>query len=234
MTKQQQPMEKNRSRKATSIKNYVTPEQIKERLKEKHNPPKQHRKIIPINKADFADILKLEGNIVLSDRNEFNKANKPLCFEILPHLKEAVGDLYSYTIGKQYVVNTGFCFMGSAGLGKTVLQLSFLNMLVTIGAIKSYYHINARTFHKIEDKKKYETGVLYIEEFGKNPQIVKDYGTEDKPLVNLLMRRDETNQITFADSNLSFNTLCDVYGPLLGDRFKKMFNFITIKGNSLR
>ena len=221
-------MEENRPRKVNTIKNYVTPEQIKERLRQKKKNPVKHRRIISINPQDFADILKLEGDLVLRDRGELDNQNNPLNFEIFPHLKNAINQYYSYTTGKQYFINSGFCLSGAAGLGKTVLQLSFLNMLRTIGAIKGYHHINARTFHKLDDRQKYEQGVLFIEEFGKNPAVIKDYGTEEKPLENLLMRRYETNQITFADANLSEKTLKEIYGPLLSDRFNRMFNFVEL------
>jgi len=172
--------------------------------------------------------LKLEGDLVLRDRCELDNQNNPLDFEILPHLKNTVNQYYLYITGKQYFINSGFCLSGAAGLGKTVLQLSFLNMLRTVGAIKGYRHINARTFHKLDDRQKYEQGVLFVEEFGKNPMVVKDYGTEEKPLENLLMRRYETNQITFADANLSEKTLKEIYGALLADRFNRMFNFIDL------
>ena len=181
-----------------------------------------------LSKKDFAEILILCGNYILRKNGEM------INFEIKENMKPVINELYLYTIGEKYSINSGFCVCGAPGVGKTVLMASFAMLLRKIGAISGYKQISARTFHKISDKDKYEKGVLFIEEFGKNVEIVKNYGTEEKPMIDLLMSRYETKEITFVDSNFNPQKLNEIYGNLLADRFNQMFTFIEVNGKSLR
>ena len=182
----------------------------------------KNRKIIKIDKVNFANLIKLTGKLALKKAGDNND------FIILEHLKHLIREFYSYTIGEKYDINSAFAITGNAGAGKTVAITAFLELLNRIGAIGGYRRISARTFHQEEDVTKYEKGVLHIEEFGKNPTVVKKYGTEEYPIVNLLMKRYESREITFVDANLNRKNLEDIYSTLLADRFNQMFNFIEV------
>ena len=209
-------------------------EKIKDDLTAKQNEITfKRRSLKSITKKDFAEILKITGTNQLMIAGT-TKNSKPVKFEIFEHLKPTINKLYKYTIGDGYDVNSGIALLGNKGVGKTILILSFLDLLVSIGAITGYSRISARTFHNLDDKEQYEKNVLFIEEFGKSPDKVMDFGTTGNPLSNLLMTRYETRQITFIDSNLGLKSLNGIYGTLLEDRFRQMFNFIEIKGESLR
>ena len=192
------------------------------------------RKIIKISGSDFRELIELSGNLNLKKKGILDKIGEPVKYQIFPHLKPIINEFYYYITGQKYNINSGIGLTGNKGTGKTLAILTFLNLMVKTGAITAYNHINARTFHQIENKKKYEKGVLFIKEFGKNPIIVKNYGTEEQPIVNLLMKRYDTREITFVDSNLNSKSLSEIYGQLLDDRFKQMINFIEVKGESLR
>lgn len=192
------------------------------------------RKIVKISGSDFRDLMYLVGNLNLKKNGIVDKNFEPVKYQIFTHLKPVINEFYYYMTGQKYNINSGIGLTGNKGTGKTLAILTFLNLMVKTGAINAYNHINARTFHQIEETKKYEKGVLFIEEFGKNPIIVKNYGTEEQPIVNLLMKRYETMEITFVDSNLNSKSLAEIYGQLLNDRFKQMINFIEVKGESLR
>lgn len=192
------------------------------------------RKIIKISGSDFRELIELTGSLNLKKKGIVDKSGEPVKYQIFSHLKLVINEFYYYMIGQKYNINSGIGLTGNKGTGKTLAILTFLNLMVKTGAITAYNHINARTFHQIEDQKKYEKGVLFIEEFGKNPSIVKNYGTEEQPIVNLLMKRYDTREITFVDSNLNSKSLSEIYGQLLDDRFKQMINFIEVKGESLR
>jgi len=212
------------------MKDYKTEiEKIKQSLKEEGSQINfKRRKLIRISAEDFRDLIVISGQNTLKRIGSVDDKGEPAKFVITDRLKPVVNQMYWYLTGRKHKLNSGIALCGYPGAGKTVLMVSFLNLMQKIGAIKGYNHINARTFHEIDNKAKFEKNPLFIEEFGKNPGEVKNYGNIETPLQNLLMKRYETRELTFVDSNLNKEMINETYKTLLADRFKDMFNFIYI------
>lgn len=77
---------------------------------------------------------------------------------------------------------------------------------------------------------------LFIDELGWEPNPVYNFGTKLDVIGFLLQTRYENRRssVTHITTNLSFEKITEIYGEYIADRFLEMFNFIEIKGESLR
>lgn len=77
---------------------------------------------------------------------------------------------------------------------------------------------------------------LIIDEFGREPKTIQDFGNILRPISELLSLRSDNGSITHGTTNFVLKTLGnnDNYGGMIGDRLKMMFNFITMEGDSRR
>lgn len=77
---------------------------------------------------------------------------------------------------------------------------------------------------------------LAIDDLGREPKQIMDFGNTRAPMVELLYERYDKGSWTHATSNFAFDTLSSdaFYGPMLGDRFRTMFNVINLPGDSRR
>jgi DNA replication protein DnaC len=77
---------------------------------------------------------------------------------------------------------------------------------------------------------------LIIDEFGREPKQIMDFGNLRSPIVELLCERYDNGAWTHGVSNFTLDTLSseNLYGKMTGDRLKSMFNFIELKGESRR
>lgn len=82
----------------------------------------------------------------------------------------------------------------------------------------------------------YSNNPLFIDEFGREAKRGKVYGSEVTPVIDLLFERHRRGAVTHITSNFLLETLSsdEMYGKMLGDRFREMFNFIELKGSSRR
>jgi len=89
---------------------------------------------------------------------------------------------------------------------------------------------------KEKSVKAYSKMPLVIDEFGREPKQIMDFGNLRSPMVELLCERYDTGAWTHGTSNFTLDTLCaeNQYGKMTGDRLKSMFNFIELKGESRR
>lgn len=85
-------------------------------------------------------------------------------------------------------------------------------------------------------KKSYADNLLIIDEVGREQKEVNVYGTVVQPLSQVLTDRYDTGIPTLATANFKLETLAgdDFYGKMLGDRFRQMFNVLTLAGQSRR
>ncbi|KAA6312153.1 hypothetical protein EZS27_036862, partial [termite gut metagenome] len=77
---------------------------------------------------------------------------------------------------------------------------------------------------------------LIIDELGREPKQIMDFGNLRSPMIELLCERYDTGAWTHGVSNFTLETLSseNQYGRMTGDRLKSMFNFIELKGESRR
>lgn len=175
-------------------------------------------------------------------------------FVLTDEIKELYGDLFTYFTGNKgkYNLSKGIYLYGIYGIGKTITMKVFSIFMqryfnfspnnfgtTSIEELAEYYKQNGNLLkfgRNWEDVKM----VAYnkcINEFGK-PLDEKHYGTNIQNVINsMIMIRYELLQerkaITHATSNFHPSKLTCFDDALL-DRFKEMFNFIELKGNSFR
>ena len=77
---------------------------------------------------------------------------------------------------------------------------------------------------------------LVIDEFGREPKQIMDFGNLRSPVIELLCERYDTGAWAHGTTNFTLDTLYaeNQYGRMTGDRLKSMFNFIELKGDSRR
>ncbi len=172
-------------------------------------------------------------------------------FILSEDMKIVFNSLFLYFTGNGgYDMSKGIYLYGEFGVGKTITMSIFSRFLATffpfsangfgitsVEKISESYRDNgniAKYGRNTEDNKPFN---LCINEFGK-PIDEKFYGTNIQYVINsMLMARYEIFQekkiLTHATSNFHPGKL-DCFDSALMDRFKEMFNFIEIKGDSFR
>lgn len=196
---------------------------------------------LPISFAEFCDLFVAFGTHTLLRQNqkivfEMDEYNEPIIeqlFFFLTRDPQFQGDL-----------NKGILLQGKFGCGKTVIMETFAEI---------YNHIVKRmgikrpliTFIKSLDLQEKlitqsTTSFVYrpliIDEFGREPKTVQDYGNTMRPISELLSLRSDNGSITHGITNFSFERLVaeTYYGSMIGDRLKMMFNLMPMKGDSKR
>lgn len=196
---------------------------------------------LPISFVEFCDLFVAFGTHTLLRQNqkivfEMDKYNEPIIeqlFFFLTRDSQFQGDL-----------NKGILVQGKFGCGKTVIMETFAEI---------HNHIIKRmgikrpliTFIKSLDLQEKlitqsTTSFVYrpliIDEFGREPKTVQDYGNTMRPISELLSLRSDNGSITHGITNFSFERLVTetYYGAMIGDRLKMMFNLMPMKGDSKR
>lgn len=138
----------------------------------------------------------------------------------------------------------GAVLCGQVGNGKTTLLYAFqqaVNFLNDKGLFKddegktvkrSIRIINAKDLTQIakSDWKRYEDirglELLAIDEFGEEPRVVKDYGNDISPIIDLIEHRYNLQHFTLLTTNLLPKQFEEEYGPRIADRFREMLTRI--------
>ena len=147
-------------------------------------------------------------------------------------------------------LNKGLMLQGSIGVGKSLLMESFVYMQNRLAhRVKTP---NGERFKgaqflyatEIADKiKSAEGGVrsltkltIAIDDIGREPKSVMYFGNITNPIAELIAARADSAVITHGTTNYNLATLSSdgFYGPMVGDRIRSMFNFITVEGKSRR
>jgi hypothetical protein len=175
-------------------------------------------------------------------------------FVLSDDVKEVFLDLFIYFTGNEgkYDLDKGIYLYGIYGVSKTVTMRIFSMFLqqnfnfgpnnygiTSVEELAEYYKLNGNL---LKFGRTFEVGKVIchhkcINELGK-PLEEKHYGTNIQNVINsMLMIRYELFQerkaITHATSNYHPGDL-KCFDDALLDRFKEMFNFIEIKGESFR
>ncbi|MFI3293193.1 MAG: hypothetical protein SNG27_06440 [Rikenellaceae bacterium] len=190
---------------------------------------------------EFRELLALSAQHTLrqmGSRDKFiidsnNEATIEQLYLYLSHNPKFEGDL-----------NRGVMLQGKYGCGKTLLMRSYAHLqnhlinrfelhapLVTF---KSSTEIVAEV--KASGVAPLSRRELMIDEFGREPKSVMDFGNTIRPMAELVSARAESGAITHATSNFTLERLSgdDFYGAMVGDRLRAMFNFIVLRGDSRR
>lgn len=202
-----------------------------------------------IPRDKFMEQLRICGSAVMASMGESEK------FEYNPETTRIAEQLYLYTIGSEKFdgdLKKGIALVGDVGCGKTVIMTGYIHFLQSIhdlAAGGNDYKIPylstgyvLETASALYRKFTPETinecahGIMFIDELGREPKFTKIYGVDAFPIGEILFERHRHGSITHITSNLTLTDLSepDMYGAILGDRFKQMFNFIVMKGKSRR
>ena len=140
----------------------------------------------------------------------------------------------------------GFMLVGKCGNGKTTLLYAFrelLNYLASSEVISTEYTMEIKDareittlaksdYSKIQSLK--EKPMLAIEDMGKEPTEVLDYGNVYSPVVDILEYRYTKQLFTAATTNLTSEEIEQKYKERIRDRFREMFLRILFTNKSYR
>ena len=199
----------------------------------------KHQQRVECSMSDkqFATLFKIETRSMLI-RKQSNKE-----FEFDDNNKPIVRQLYLWLIKGAFSgnENKGFLLTGNIGCGKTLIMESFIriyNYFCDDDPTKKIKIYDSRElFYKIieDGVDVYASGVLYIDDLGKEPIDYTNYGFTKQPMIELLSLRHSLGRLTFASGNFTLDGYYkEKYGKTIVDRFKEMFNHIELKGESKR
>lgn len=168
--------------------------------------------------------------------------------------RNIITELIKYTIADpscSWNLQKGIFLFGPVGTGKTflmqamsamieVMSISSLQFRITstIEMAEKVRNINTNPDKNTEPLSRYYAGNWCFDDIGQEPFSILVYG-DTRPILEPVITRRYTNStighcITHATSNLSPDDLESHYGTRLADRFKEMFNFVFLDGETRR
>lgn len=147
------------------------------------------------------------------------------------------------------IPKSGVLFCGNCGNGKTTMLLAMKSLFQALGSrhfsfVKEDFNATMMVYDArdivllgkdfSEIRKIREKDLLAIDDFGKEPVEVMDYGTVLSPLVHLLEFRYGQQLFTAMTTNLTPPEIREKYGARIADRFNEMMQVIVFEGPSYR
>lgn len=144
----------------------------------------------------------------------------------------------------------GIALAGTCGNGKTTLVYAIQGLINWLNNSNHFFFMG-EYFHagmQIYDAKELITAskdfnlwrkiclrdMLAIDDLGKEPTEVLDYGNTFSPLVDLLEKRYQKQKFTVVTTNLTPKDMSAKYGERLADRFREMFELLIFDFPSFR
>lgn len=227
---------------ATSIKCFETcMKSLQERFfyEKKKNDIK--RFVFPFEYEQYLQLL------IQSANNIFEKRREKTTFIVDKYNEKVIQQLYLYLrIDERFEgdLQKGIMLMGKYGCGKSIILESIVEMYNTIirelhiqrPLLKFIKSTDLLETLKEKSIKLFVLQPLVIDEFGREPKQIMDFGNLRSPVIELLCERYDNGAWTHGTTNFTFDTLYgeNQYGRMTGDRLKSMFNFIELKGDSRR
>jgi len=226
----------------TSIKQFdICINSLQARFSDERKKHEVLRFAFPFEYEQYLQLLIQSANIVLEKRRE------KTTFVIDKHNEQVIKQLYLYLrLDERFDgdLQKGIMLMGKYGCGKTIILESIVEMYNTIirelhfqrPLLKFIRSIDLLETLKEKPIKSFSLLPLVIDEFGREPKQIMDFGNLRSPVIELLCERYDTGAWTHGTTNFTLDTLYaeNQYGRMTGDRLKSMFNFIELKGDSRR
>lgn len=187
-----------------------------------------------LKRSDFIDLLSVECSTRLLKRGD----NRP--FEVDEQNTRVIDQFYYYITGNKELfpgnLDKGIMLQGPIGTGKTILLRGFAGVISKV--LDRYFEFySAFDINKLvvkEGVEKYSKKPLLIDDLGKEQEVVKDFGTDVRPILELFASRYDNGSLTLATTNYNNETFTKKYGQQTVDRFIETFNFIQLTGKSRR
>lgn len=144
----------------------------------------------------------------------------------------------------------GILLAGTCGNGKTTLMYAIRSFMNSLG--KEHFRFMGDKFefgmpdydakriveisktNNSEWREIREKDMLAIDDLGKEPTEILDYGNPRSPVVDLLEERYQAQRFTIVTTNLTPKDLSAKYGARLADRFREMFEVVIFNFDSYR
>lgn len=193
-----------------------------------------------LSEQDALDLLSAQyGSIVLTMHGT------PQFDENTVHNLSALANYLTQKIPKFGVMMSGSCGNGKTTLLYTLQSaINFLNQRDHFSFLKDYYKVGLPIYDAkdivimAKDLKELRTlrerPMLAIDDLGKEPTEIMDYGNVTSPVVELLEYRYQHQLFTAITTNLTPNELKNKYGSRINDRFNEMLQVIVFQSISYR
>lgn len=193
-----------------------------------------------LSEQDALDLLSAQyGSIVLT------RHGTPQFDENTVHNLSALAKYLTQKIPKFGVMMSGSCGNGKTTLLYTLQSaINFLNQRDHFRFLKDYYKVGLPIYDArdivimAKDLKELRTlrerPMLAIDDLGKEPTEIMDYGNVTSPVVELLEYRYQHQLFTAITTNLTPNELKNKYGSRINDRFNEMLQVIVFQSISYR
>jgi DNA replication protein DnaC len=183
--------------------------------------------------TDFTQLLSIECSRIMAKRTD-----NPV-FDLDGINKPIIEILWKYLSGKEFEGShdRGILLAGAIGCGKTVLLKGFCNIIPQVSNknITCVHSIElAALIRKNGILEEYVRKPMFIDDIGKEQESVKDFGTDVRPIIDLIPQRYDAGSWTFCTTNYNLNSLKEKYTPHTADRLIEMFNFYVLTGESRR
>jgi len=191
----------------------------------------------------------LEPNFIVNKSNQKVLRLLLLYFTGSPHFEE----IYKEQTGKDGSLNKGIFLVGNVGTGKSLIFQIFdhytkhvirLNTYKNFTAISIIDNVNVsgvKLLSEFSDNiidRKAMPITCYIDDIASKNEMIKNFGTELSVIEQLLSMRynvyERYKVLTHCSSNKYPAEMNGIYDARLIDRFKKMFNYISLEGDSFR
>ena len=192
-----------------------------------------HKCMYQISFEEFCQVLTTNANNILLKRGFTHQ------FEIDESNQDIIQHLFLYYVGNpncEWNIHAGVIFAGKVGCGKTLLMTAYVLLANSMARKQiTMYHANELCDYVREQGiKEIDRKPLFIDELGREPNEVIDFGNVKKPIVELLAKRYERGARTYATTNYKIQSLEEKYGQYIVSRIQEMCNYILIPGDSRR
>ena len=197
------------------------------------NETKNRRAFLEISSEQFRQLFILNMNLIFSKKGH----EKNYMFD--ENNSEIISQIYFYLVGsKQFKgdLNKGIMLSGSIGAGKTMIINGIINIIEALST-KRFIRTHAKrltTVIKENSPDFLDKRPLFVDDIGKEEKTVNDFGTKINPVPDLFSIRYDNSAWTFTTCNYQDDTLAEMYGETIVDRFSEMFNVMILKGYSRR
>ena len=172
-------------------------------------------------------------------RKELLSRNQDKEFVIDEYNKHIMNQLYYYLSGSDKFEgdhHRGIFLAGSIGSGKTIIMNAFCTIIEAY-TDRVFYRTHAKRLPSLigsHEDGYFDKRPMFIDDIGREPKEVNNYGTKELPTVDLMSIRYDYGSLTFATTNFNDDVLKQFYGEAIVDRFHEMFNYLIMKGPSKR